>query len=547
MRRVLSASALLAVVFACSSPDTEVPVLPASLYAERQLALEARYTPPRWPACIYASPLADGGSVLVAGGDGSFSAIDPHTGAKIWSIVLPAPEGERAFIVATPVVVGRRAVVAYHTIAASSAELHVATTHIRHRVAVVDLDAHVLDASRPPIDLSATSGNVVFTPSHALGRGALVESGGRVYVTFGNVRDVQPYHGWIFEVTLDPWRISAAMPTTADTDCGSEGGDGSQDMRCGGGLWAPSGPLVEDDGKLVVPTGNGQLDLAHHDYANTLMRLGPGLTFDPACDASACASFSADTLDAACTNTCRDIFVPRLLDGETSLCSDKNAYRCWAARDFIDGGSTPVPVTTSTGRRILVYPTKDGHLWLVDEAHLGTVYAHDKIADTCGTATDECVWGWAGTVVTKPVVTRAGKDPVVIVPTFMPDATHAAGVVAVKIVDDGKGVHAASFWQFPPPDHAAARTRFRRHPSRGRLFTFDSRELVAVVDAAPPHGRGHVYVLQSADGKIAGEADLSSAGFRFAQPLVLDDTLIVNSCDSDSGEGSIEAWTLRGP
>src|SRR5205085_1433948 len=102
-----------------------------------------------------------------------------------------------------------------------------------------------------------------------------------------------------------------------DTECGAEGGDGSSDTKCGAGLWAPSGPLVVDDAHLVVPTGNGQLDLARRDYANTLMRIGPGLAFDPGCDTTACASFSADTLAPACVETCRDLFVPRLLRNES--------------------------------------------------------------------------------------------------------------------------------------------------------------------------------------------------------------------------------------
>ena len=72
---------------------------------------------------------------------------------------------------------------------------------------------------------------------------------------------------------------TAYFVDTPELDCGTVGHSGSRERVCGGGLWAPSGPLlVPRDGgyELVLASGNGQLDLTRADYANTLMRAGPG-------------------------------------------------------------------------------------------------------------------------------------------------------------------------------------------------------------------------------------------------------------------------------
>lgn len=551
-------------LLACSR-DTEVDALPPSALSDRPIALTPRFSGPRFAGCVYASPLAfeerEGGRrIAIVDGGGSFTAIDAKTGERAWELALPAPEGERAFAVATPVLVGRRAVVAFHTIPSSAAELHVTVARLRHRVAVIDLDARALDPDHPPVDLAARVpgrfGAVTFSPGHAMARGALVHVQGRVYVTLGNPRDVQPYRGWVFELDLEAWRtggagaaISAAMPTTEDVECGDEGGDGTADTRCGAGVWTPSGPLVLDadgDYRLVVATGNGQLDLARGDYANSLLRVGAGLAFDPGCDAARCSAFSSETLDASCVESCRDAFVPRLLAGErmpapaSGTCEGKSLYLCWASQDQLDGGSTPALVTLRSGRRVLVYPTKDGHLWLVDAAHMGRVYAHVPITEPCGTAEDACVWEWSGTIVTKPEVTEIGGEPAVLVPTFMPDGSHAAGVVALQILEDERGPRLEPVWRMPPSDHPTARRRFRRHPSRVVV----AGDLAFVVDAAPPRGRGTLYAMRKDDGRVAAEVRMSGPGYRFAQPLPYDGAVFVTSCDGDFGPGSLEAFDV---
>ena len=100
---------------------------------------------------------------------------------------------------------------------------------------------------------------------------------GLVYVSFGNVRDLQPWHGWLFEIDLDAWQatggddadnpITGTLVTTATASkCGEENSDGAREMRCGGGVWAARGPEViadpasPDGYALLVATGNGLTD-----------------------------------------------------------------------------------------------------------------------------------------------------------------------------------------------------------------------------------------------------------------------------------------------
>src|SRR5262245_27417146 len=103
---------------------------------------------------------------------------------------------------------------------------------------------------------------------------ALARIDRRVYVSLGNIQDIQPWHGWLFELDLDAWRaggeaITASLVTTPEADCGIPGTSGARERQCGGGIWAPAGPLVSG-GELFVPTGNGQLDVPRGDHANTL-------------------------------------------------------------------------------------------------------------------------------------------------------------------------------------------------------------------------------------------------------------------------------------
>ncbi|MEZ4459057.1 MAG: hypothetical protein R3E66_04885 [bacterium] len=165
-------------------------------------------------ACPYASPLAYDSVILQAAGS-DIVALDPNDGSQAWRLTLPAPDGESAVIIGTPALVRDKLVVAYYTTDTDQAG-DAQPSRLRHRVSVVDLDTRALDPMFETIELEGTlpatgGGTVTFLPSNALARAEVVigrqagETFGRAYVTFGNVRDIQPWHGFAFEINLDAW------------------------------------------------------------------------------------------------------------------------------------------------------------------------------------------------------------------------------------------------------------------------------------------------------------------------------------------------------
>lgn len=521
------------------------------------------------PGCTYASPIryaGDHGTEILLATSERLSALSTG-GELLWNIALPAPEGEMAFVVATPALVGDRLVVSYHTVERTTEPHDVGRERKRHMVAVVDLKARAIDDAFEPVELDADfEGNdgatVPFTATNALGRALThVATGsglGLVYATFGNARDIQPWHGFIFELDLDAWladgasaAISASFISTPEADCGEPGVSGSRDRVCGGGMWSPSGPLVVERAngpELFVSTGNGQLDLARSDFANTVLRLRPGLQFDPNCDASACEDFDLDAPDDACVESCRDLFIPRAAPGdafpmpESGACDGLTMFECWGKLDYDFGGGTAADVKLESGLELLAYAAKDGALYLFDADHLGTLYDRKQLVSICGTESDACQLDWAGMVVTQPAVSEADGKPLILVPTFMPDSSHPAGVIAVTVNDGGDTPELEVRWQAPSFDTPAARTRFRRHPSRIRLS--NDGQVAWLVEAAPRGGRGRLLALRVDDGAILVDQELAGPGYRFTLPLAIDDRVFVPSCQPDNGPSALEIYEV---
>jgi len=519
--------------------------------------------------CTFASPVAydgaDGTEVLLVTSE-TLSALSLD-GEPLWSLTLPAPDGEMALAVATPVRIGHRLVVGYHTVERTSEPHDLNRERLRQRVVIVDLQARRIEEAFEPLDLHAEfpandDQVVAFAATNTLGRAlAHVATDGElglVYATFGNARDIQPWHGFIFELDLDAWlergadaAISAEFLSTPEADCGRAGASGSRDRVCGGGMWAPSGPLVVERSsgpELFVSASNGQLDLDRNDFANTVLRLRPGLHFDPSCDASACASFDRNEPASECLESCRDLFVPRVGPGdefptpESGACDGLTLLQCWEELDYI-GGSTPAYVELASGQGLLAYPAKDGALYLFDADHLGTMYDRKQLVSVCGTKSDECLWDWAGMIVTQPAVTEVEGDPLLLVPTFMPDRTHPAGVVAVAVVDTSDGPKLELRWQTPSFSEPAAIERFRRHPSRIRMS--DDGQVAWLVEAAAAGDQGKLLALRASDGTILVDEPLQGPGYRFTQPLLVGDRVLVPSCQPDKGPSALEIFSIE--
>jgi len=518
---------------------------------------------------IAGSPLLDLSQgtprVVAAASKGTIAALDPVSGALIWKTVLPAGPGETPLLISTPVQIDDKLVVAYQTVTGTGDWMSL--KRVAQKVAVVDLRQGKVDPSFPIVDLAAdvpaadSGTTVTFDPTHAASRSALkhVRPSGRelgfVYVSFGNFSDIQPWHGWLFEIDMDAWKqrgpnraVSGTLVVTPETACGEEGYNGSRDMICGGGIWTPSGPTVvgeKDDAELIVPTGNGQTDLKRRDYANTLMRLRQGLAFDPECDAALCKTFDARSPSLPCIESCKNLFIPRPAPHDPPLrptsgnCDSKTFWECLALNDYDLGANAPVKADLPDGRSVLVQPGKEGGLYLVDADHLGRQYDRMQIVDMCGTKTDPCLIPWRGMIATQPALAYIGETPVVVVPTSVPDSTHPAGLLAIKIVVRDGVPKFERFWQQPDPSRPDATKHFRGKPSLPIIAPFGkTKDFYAwVVDTGDT---GTLYGVRVADGTLMVEQPLSGSGISMSSPLVFDDKIYVPSRPN----GALEAYRI---
>ena len=533
--------------------------------------------------CIYASPIAyeraGVGEAIVTAGD-VVVGMDPQTGETLWTAELPEPvDGQRAFAAGTPALVGDLLVVGYQTrpldtdVTALDPEAEgrgADFARSAHYVAVVDLANKRIDDRFAPLELTArlesNGGTIEFLASNAFGRASIAhipgEGGalGRAYVSFGNVRDIQPWHGWLFEVDLDQWRDageperarSAVFVSTPEPDCGAPGRSGSRERICGGGFWSPTGPLVTptDPPRLIVAAGNGQLDLARNDYANTLLKFGPDLSFEPGCDAQACANFNPDAPSRTCAASCENLFIPRTLPNEEDprpadgSCDGLSFFECWQERDYI-GGSTPAYLEVE-GQKLLAYPTKDGHLYLVDFDKLGVMHDRHQLVAYCGTPDDACRWSWAGMIVTQPAVVEIDGRPRILVATFMPDRTHPAGVVALDVVIEAGEPKLERAWEYPNFSSPEAVERFRTHPTNIRVATIFDRQIAWLAEARVDGGElGRLIGLDVESGEPIVETPMAGRGYRFTTPLVIGQNVLVNSCEGNAGPGTIESYRFE--
>jgi hypothetical protein len=523
---------------------------------------------PHFEQTIIASPLLylaqDKPWLVVSVSNGVIAMLDAETGALDWKIAAPAPEGQQVELVSTPVIVGYKLIIVYQCLDRG--------IRVSHRMAVIDMVHQQLDEAFPVLELSAeksvgeSSSIVKFNPptaySHAALKHAPKKDGGLglVYASFGNAGDTQPFHGWLFEVDLDAWQrqgpkqaVISTLVTTPEAECPVTVESGTQEMICGGGIWTPPGPQiypVGDSYEILVPTGNGQVDLSHRDYANTLMRLKPGLAFDAGCDAQLCSNFDPVNPSAECMASCKNLFIPRLADHNKPLrpaggdCDAKSYAECLAWMDYDLGANAPVKATMPDGRSVLIQPGKDGGVSLLDADHLGTQYDRLQIAEVCGTVSDLCKIPWMGMIVTQPVVSYLGGMPIVMIPTFVPDKTHPAGLVALKIVTENGEPRFEHFWQYPDPTSVEAKQHFRSHPSFPVISKLDKtgEEVVWIIDIGM---HGTIYGIRVSDGNLLAKASMQGTGRPLSAPVVYHDSIYAASTLPDSNQAILEGFKIE--
>jgi len=536
-------------------------------FATHAVTLERVVRTDELPGCAWASPVVTPGEaplVVVATGQGVVTAYEPG-GAVRWQTTLPVPADRRAWIASTPAVVDNYLVLAWQVTAATG------STRFAHQVGVLDAATGALDPAFPIVTLAATKpatggGQVTFNPPTQFSRAAIVAARrpgdvlGMAYVSVGNIQDIQPWHGWVFEIDLDRWRalgadaaIASVLLTTPEADCGPPGDSGSDDMRCGGGIWTPSGPTLVptgDDYALWIPTGNGVLDVSRGDYANAVLQVGRGLSFDPGCDAR-CAGFDPIAPDPGCMASCTELFMPRLRVDDPPLappggrCDGLTFLECYAKLDLDLGASAPVRVD-AFGYHLGVLPAKDGAVYLFDADHLGTMYDRLLLRAFCGSNGDDCTAHWAGTMVTRPAVTTVDGAPVIVIPTFYFDRTNPAGVVGLDVVSGATGPVLRERWSAPRRDDPEAVARFREHTGRAVIVERAGVPYVVIADPGPERSRdGVLYAIDARTGAIADRGALDGPGHKYIEPAVIGGRVFVTSCETImDGPTHLEAWDV---
>ena len=543
------------------------PTAPASFTLSKQFPSETNPSV-TFTDSIIASVVTDHSHehprIIVPVSNGTIAALDKDTGALIWQLKVPTPSEQEAHLVATPTVIDDKLIVVYQCLERG--------VRVSHHLAVINLTDEKLDEHFPILTIDATQpsidgkGSVKFNPPTAYSHAALKHLArqgaqlGFVYAAFGNAGDTQPFHGWVFEIDLDTWQrhgaksaIKNVLLTTPEAQCPSNTEYGTQEMICGGGVWVPSGLLLSEangEAELLIPTGNGQINPARHDYANALLRVRPGLNFDAGCNTQLCADFDPNHPDLACLASCQHLFVPRLAANNAPLkppnheCDDKEFSQCLAWMDYDLGANTPIKVALTPNKNVVVQAGKDGSVYLLDAEHLGTQYDRLQIAKPCGSPTDLCKLSWAGMIVTQPVQTRVAGDPVVIIPTFSPDETNIAGLVALKIVQHKGQPKFEPFWRFPTAQHPKARRMFRSHPSFPLLTTQWGQQqepIIWIVDIGNP---GTLYGIRAKDGVMVVEQNLQGSGRQLSMPLLIDNTLYLASKAPNTGQAMLEAYRI---
>jgi hypothetical protein len=260
--------------------------------------------------------------------------------------------------------------------------------------------------------------------------------------------------------------------------------------------------------------------------------------------------------------SCANLFMPRLLNGQSvprgagDACVGKTLLQCYAALDWDLGASAPARVTLPAGQRLVVMPGKDGAVYLFDEDHLGTLYDRAPIMDGCGEGDDTCTADWAGTIVTKPAVATVDGATLALVPTFVFDTTHPAGLQALEIAVDVDGTPRFNpRWQAPSfgsdgTGNAAARAAFRRPPSGVTVTNIGGDTYALVVDTGAPGQQGTLYWIRVRDGAILQTLTMHGPGQRYAPPLLANGNVYLPSCEHtgtpnyNEGPSSLEAFRI---
>jgi len=183
----------------------------------------------------------------------------------------------------------------------------------------------LIAASVPGKGAGANKGQVSFDSLRENPRAALTLANNTVYLAWASSCDVDPYHGWVMAYDAQTLAQKAVLNVNPD---GSEAG-----------IWlSDTGPAVDAEGNLYIPTGNGTFDAGAggRDYGDSVLKL----------DGSSLAI--------------RDYFTPHDQDRISQ-----------ADTDVGSSGPTLLPDQPGPHKHLLLQPTKDSTIYVIDRDNMG--------------------------------------------------------------------------------------------------------------------------------------------------------------------------------
>lgn len=141
---------------------------------------------------------------------------------------------------------------------------------------------------------TVVAGQLQFNAAQHFQRPGLVIANSKVYVAFGGISDLHPWHGWIFAYNTADLSQAAVFCTTPNS--------------FGGAIWQSGGaPAIDGSGNVYVTTGNDNSLSDGTNFGETVLKLSPMLSvldwFTP-------STFAAlDTSDADISSN-RAILIP---------------------------------------------------------------------------------------------------------------------------------------------------------------------------------------------------------------------------------------------
>lgn len=183
----------------------------------------------------------------------------------------------------------------------------------------------LIAASVSGVGGGSEKGRVDFDPLKENPRAALALASNTVYIAWASSCDINPYHGWV---------ISYDAQTLAQKSVLNVNPNGHE-----AGIWlSDTGPAIDAEGNLYVPTGNGTFDAdsGGQDYGDSVLKL----------DGSSLAI--------------RDHFTPHDQDQISEADSDVGS-----------SGPTLLPDQPGPHRHLLLQPTKHSRIYVIDRDNMG--------------------------------------------------------------------------------------------------------------------------------------------------------------------------------